>query len=90
MTGGYGPLLVVRRACFTPQGGEGDVWLFNNIFQFTGTIIGKVCHFVIDSDSYENVISTEVVQKLGLETEQHPTSYKLSWLKKGKEVTISK
>ena len=51
---------------------------------------GKVCRLVIDSRSCENVVSEEAVQKLGLATEKHPNPYKLSWLKKGNEVTVSK
>ncbi|XP_050255227.1 uncharacterized protein LOC126701144 [Quercus robur] len=88
--GDDGPLLVTRRACFTPCKSEGEDWLRSNIFQTTYTMGGKVCRLVIDSGSCENVISEEVVQKLGLATEKHPNSYKLSWLKKGNEVTVSK
>ncbi|XP_030964692.1 uncharacterized protein LOC115985950 [Quercus lobata] len=51
---------------------------------------GKVCRLVIDSGSCENVVSEEAVQKLGLATKKHPNPYKLSWLKRGNEVTVSK
>ncbi|GJZ24638.1 hypothetical protein Tco_0562097 [Tanacetum coccineum] len=37
-----------------------------------------------------NLIAEEAVQKLGLKTENRPKPYKLQWLKKGGEVTISK
>ncbi|GJS50947.1 putative nucleotidyltransferase, ribonuclease H [Tanacetum coccineum] len=76
--------LVVRRSCVTPKA-DGDDWLKHNIFQSTCTISGKVCTFV-----YDNLIVAEAVQKLGLKTENHPKPYKLQWLKKGSEVTISK
>ncbi|KAG5533437.1 hypothetical protein RHGRI_027564 [Rhododendron griersonianum] len=89
VTGDDGPLLVVRRACYTPREVKGDSWLRNNIFQSTCTIGGKVCKLVIDSGSCENVIAEEVVKKLELSTEKHPNPYKLSWLQKGKEVTVS-
>ena len=36
------------------------------------------------------MVSEKVVQKLGLATEKHPNPYKLSWLKKGNKVTVSK
>ncbi|XP_076910828.1 uncharacterized protein LOC143568597 [Bidens hawaiensis] len=49
-----------------------------------------VCTFVIDSGSYDNLVSKEVVRKLALKTESHPKPYKLQWLKKGGEVTVSK
>ncbi|XP_062001678.1 uncharacterized protein LOC133718811 [Rosa rugosa] len=88
--GDDGQLLVVRRACLTPCNVEGDGWLRTNIFQSTCTVGGKVCKMIIDSGSCENVISEEAVAKLGLETQTHPQPYKLSWLQKGNEVTVSK
>ncbi|GJR74757.1 putative nucleotidyltransferase, ribonuclease H [Tanacetum coccineum] len=81
--------LMVRRSCLTPNA-VGDDWLKHNIFQSTCTILGKVCTFVVDLGSYDNLIAEEAVQKLGLKTENHPKPYKLQWLKKGGEVTISK
>ena len=45
---------------------------------------------MIDGGSCENIISTEAVQKLGLKIVKHPKPYKLAWLKKGDEVTVSK
>ena len=62
----------------------------SNIFQSTCTIGSKVFKFVIDFGSYENVISEEAVQKLGLAREKHPIPYKLTWLQEGKKVTVSK
>ena len=75
--------------CLTPRA-NGDEWLSNNIFQSTCTIQGKVCHFVIDAGSCENIVYTETVEKLGVNTEAHPKPYKLAWLKNGGEVMISK
>jgi len=88
--GDNGPLLVVRRVCLTPRAADGDSWLRNNIFQSTCTIGGKVCRLVIDSGSCENVVAEEAVQKLGLATEKHPHPYKLSWLKKENDVSVSR
>ena len=74
--------------CLTPRT-NGDEWLRNNIFQSTCTILGKVYHFIIDAGSCENIVSAEAVQKLGVKTEVHPKPYKLAWMQKGGEVTIS-
>ncbi|GJZ48364.1 reverse transcriptase domain-containing protein [Tanacetum coccineum] len=49
-----------------------------------------VCTFVVDPGSCDNLIAEEAVQKLGLKTENRPKPYKLQWLKKGGEVTVSK
>ena len=89
LEGDTGPTLVVRHMCLMPHVNE-DEWLCNNIFQSACTIEGKVCRFVIDAGSCENIISTEAVQKLRVKTETHPKPYKLAWLKKRGEVTISK
>ena len=45
---------------------------------------------VIDPRSGMNVVSEEVVWKLGLETKRHPNPYQLEWLTKGNEVWVSK
>ena len=36
------------------------------------------------------MVSQEVVDKLKLDTQDHPHPYKLSWLKKGNEVKVKK
>ena len=61
LEGDTGTALVVRWMCLTPHANR-DEWLRNNIFQSTCTIQEKVCYFVIDSGSYENIVSTEAVQ----------------------------
>ncbi|GJV32643.1 putative reverse transcriptase domain-containing protein [Tanacetum coccineum] len=89
VSGDVGVNLVVRRSCLTPKADRDD-WLKHNIFQSTCTISDKVCTFVCDSGSCDNLIAAEAVQKLGLKTESHPKPYKLQWLKKGGEVTVPK
>ncbi|GJY28281.1 putative reverse transcriptase domain-containing protein [Tanacetum coccineum] len=85
VTGDVGVNLMVRRSCLTPQA-VGDDWLKHNIFQSTCTILGKVCFFVVDPGSCDNLIAEEAVQKLGLKTENRHKHYKLQRL----VVTVSK
>ncbi|KAB5533745.1 hypothetical protein DKX38_016831 [Salix brachista] len=87
--GDTGPMLMVRRSCLAPRGVEDD-WLRTNVFQSTCTISGKVCQFIIDSGSCENVVSDEVVRKLHMTTKPHPKPYKLTWLDRRSDVTVSK
>ncbi|KAJ9542127.1 hypothetical protein OSB04_028633 [Centaurea solstitialis] len=87
--GDVGVSLVVRRSCLTPKVTDDD-WLKHNLFKSTCTVSRKVCSFVIDSGSCDNLISEEAVRKLALKTESHPKPYKLQWFKKGGEVTVSK
>ncbi|GKB11843.1 putative reverse transcriptase domain-containing protein [Tanacetum coccineum] len=45
---------------------------------------------IIDGGSCENVVSTYMVEKLEMKTEDHPEPYQLTWLKKGNTVKVSK
>ncbi|KAJ9565722.1 hypothetical protein OSB04_001688 [Centaurea solstitialis] len=87
--GDVGPLLMLRRTFLSPKV-HNDDWRRTAIFSSTCTIQGKVCRFIIDAGSCENVISESAVAKLGLPMEKHPKPYKLAWLSKGTDITISR
>ncbi|XP_020697731.1 uncharacterized protein LOC110110544 [Dendrobium catenatum] len=61
----------------------------NALFKTRCTIQGKVCELLIDSGCTENVISRSVVHALQLKTTNNPHPYKVSWIKKGMEVTVT-
>lgn len=84
-----GESLVVRRSLNAIHVEE-DNWLRNNIFHTRCTSHGKVCDVIIDGGSCENVVAAKMVEKLQLNTEEHPQPYKLSWLRKGNEVKVNK
>ena len=44
---------------------------------------------IIESGSTDNIVSTEMVEKLDLKTTSHPNPYKASWLQKGHQVMVS-
>ena len=44
---------------------------------------------VIDSGSTDNLVSTEMVEKMGLKRIKHPTPYKESWLQKGHQLLVN-
>jgi hypothetical protein len=50
---------------------------------------GKCCKIVIDSGSTDNLVSTEMVEKLGLQRLVHPTPYRVSWLQKGHQILVN-
>jgi hypothetical protein len=62
----------------------------NNLFRTTFKTKDKVCKVIIDSGRIDNLVSTEMVEKLELETTAHPKPYKVSWLQKGHQVIITK
>eukprot|EP00253_Pinus_taeda_P002804 PITA_02804 len=49
---------------------------------------GMCCKLIIDSRSTDNLVSMEMVEKLGLKRSEHPNSYKVSWLQKGHQLLV--
>ncbi len=49
----------------------------------------KCCKVVNDSGRTDNLVSIEMVKKLGLERMKHPTPYKVSWLQKCHQLLVS-
>ena len=49
----------------------------------------KCCKMVIDSGSTDNLVSTEMVERMGLKRMKHPTTYKVSWLQKGHWILVN-
>lgn len=84
-----GQLLIVRHSCFAPKT-ETQFPQRNKLFQSRCTINGKVCSFVIDSGSSENVIAADAVAKLQLKEEPHPTPYRLAWLQQNHDLIVTK
>eukprot|EP00253_Pinus_taeda_P010062 PITA_10062 len=48
----------------------------------------KCYELIIDSGSIDNLVATEMVDKLGLKRLKHPTPYKVSWLRKGHQFLV--
>ena len=46
----------------------------------------KRCRLIIDNGNTNNLVSTEVVDKLGLKNITNPTPYRVSWLQKGHQI----
>ena len=44
---------------------------------------------VINNDSIDNSVSTEMAEKLGLNRMKHPTPYKVSWLQNGHHLLVN-
>ncbi|KAJ0080179.1 hypothetical protein Patl1_23039 [Pistacia atlantica] len=83
--GDQGECLVVKMTLNVEVVEEGDSWLCNNIFHVRCTTYGKLCNIIIDGGSCKNVITSAMIDKLSLQTQEHPRLYKLSWFKKGNE-----
>jgi hypothetical protein len=62
----------------------------NSLFRTSCKTKDRVFKVIIDSGSTDNLVSTEMVEKLELETTAHPNPYKVSWFQKGHQVMVSK
>jgi hypothetical protein len=52
----------------------------NSLFRTACKTRDRVCNVIIDSGSTDNLVSTEMVEKMKLETNAHTNPYKVSWL----------
>ena len=59
------------------------------LFRTMCKVQGKYCKMVIDSGSIDNLVSTEMVEKLSWKKTKHPVPYKVSWLHKGHQILVS-
>jgi hypothetical protein len=54
----------------------------NSLFRTASRNKDRVCKVIIDSGSTDNLVSTDMVEKLELETNAHPSPYRASSLLK--------
>ena len=66
-----GELLVIQRSLHRDLKKE-KPWQRDALFHTWCTLHGKVCLVITDNKSCTNVVSKEIVTKLGLKTEIHP------------------
>ncbi|GJV10729.1 hypothetical protein Tco_1352270 [Tanacetum coccineum] len=71
-----GEFLVCRNLCV--QGKGEDDWLRHNIFHTRCASHEKVCDIIIDGESFKDVISLNMVEKLQLKREDYPHPYHLT------------
>jgi hypothetical protein len=49
---------------------------------------GAPLHFIIDSDSHNNLISTEAIKNMDLPMTPHPQPYTISWIRQGRDLYV--
>jgi hypothetical protein len=82
--------LVMRKFLLTPEEEAENPVQRNSLFWTTCKTKDRVCKVIVDSGSTENLVSTEMVEKLELETIEHPSPCRVSWLQKGHQVNVTK
>ena len=64
-------------------------WRRKSVFRTKCKCRDKVCKVIIDGGSTDNLVSTEMVQKLQLTCIPKPHPYSISWLKKDHSVMVN-
>jgi hypothetical protein len=80
----------VHKALLTLEKEVEDTTQRTRLFRTTCKTKDIKCKVIVDSGSTDNLVSTEMVEKLELETTNHPSPYKVSWLQKGHQVSVTK
>eukprot|EP00253_Pinus_taeda_P015993 PITA_15993 len=84
-----GESLVLNKVLLKPAKEMAEPPQRKDLFVTMCKVQGKCCQMIIDSGNTDNLVSTEVVEKLKLKTMKHATPYKVSWLKKGHQLLVS-
>jgi hypothetical protein len=74
---------MMQKALLTPKKEVESSVQRTRLFRTACKTKDRVCRVIVDSGSTDNLISTEMVEKLELETINHPSPYRISWLQKG-------
>eukprot|EP00253_Pinus_taeda_P004479 PITA_04479 len=83
-----GEALLLNKVLLKPIKEVSEPTQRKSLFQTVCKSHGKCCKVIIDSGSTDNLVATEMVEKLGLKRLKHPTPYKVSWLQKGHQLLV--
>jgi len=66
--------------CILAQSKVSDHWRHTNIFHTFTKIRKRNCKVIMDSENCINVVSSMIINKVGLKAEHYPHPYKVSWI----------
>jgi hypothetical protein len=84
----HGEALVVCRS-LNAQVVEEEKGQRHNLFHTRCLVNSKLCRVIVDSGSYNNIASTEMVERLQLQTRRHPHPYRMQWLNDCGSIKVS-
>jgi hypothetical protein len=74
---------MMQKVLLTPEKEVESSTQRNRLFRTACKTKDRVCKVIVDSGSTYNLVSTKMVEKLELETSEHLSPYRVSWLQKG-------
>jgi hypothetical protein len=81
--------LMMRKIILKPEKEPEEPAQWTSLFRTSCKMKDRVCKVIIDSGITDNILSTEMVEKLEMKTTAHPRPYKVSWRQKGHQVMVS-
>jgi hypothetical protein len=82
--------LMMRKVLLKPEKEAENPTQRNSLFWTACKTKYRVCKVIVDSSSKDNLVSTEMVENMELETIVHPSPYRVSWLQKEHQVNVTK
>jgi hypothetical protein len=64
---------MMRKVLLTPEKEVENPTQRNRLFRISCKTKDRVCKVIVDNGSTDNIVSTEMVEKLELETIEHPS-----------------
>lgn len=83
-----GEALVLHKVLLKPVNEDTEQTQRNALFTTICKSQGKCCKLIIDSGSTDNLVSTEMVEKLDLKRLKHSNPYRVLWLQKGHQLLV--
>jgi hypothetical protein len=81
---------MMRKFLLTPKKEAENPAQRNRLFRTAFNTKDRVCKVIVDNGSIDNLISTEMVEKLEMETIEHPSPYRFLWLQTRHQVNVTK
>jgi hypothetical protein len=81
---------MMQKVLLTPEKEVESSVQRNRLFRTSCKTKDRVCKVIVESGSTDNLISMEMVKKMELETIDHPSLCRVSWLQKGHRVNVTK
>jgi len=81
--------LVVQRVLST-QAAQPEKHQRHNLFHTKGIVQERSIRIIIDGGSCNNLASTDLVEKLSLQTRPHPHPYHIQWLNQGGKLKVTR
>jgi hypothetical protein len=85
-----GRSLIMQKVLLMPEKEAENPAQRNSLFQTTCKTKDRVWKVIADSGSTNNLISTEIIENMELDTVAHPSPYRVLWLQKGHQVNVTK